>query len=192
MLNKHIQVVTEHGNTLHLVCVCSVPYGFHIPVIKTMHFIHIKPLLWFLLTTVYRFHSFMSMLLVLPSTMTSRENPPPALHPKRRPAPGFFMYESQLAHTHVSHQVGKVQQRLYFLRKLKHAHHPHPLLTYFYRSAAESLPTDRCTVWFTSCTGENRKVLQQVLRVVERVICAITANPDRYLHGLTSTELAVY
>lgn len=65
-----------------------------------MHFIQIKTLLWFLLTTVYRFHSFLSILLVLPSTIISRENPPPALHPRRRrPALGFFMYESQLAHT---------------------------------------------------------------------------------------------
>ena len=40
--------------------------------------------------------------------------------------------------THTCHQVWKVQQRLYFLRKLKHAHLSHHLLTNFYRSAIES------------------------------------------------------
>ena len=43
--------------------------------------------------------------------------------------------------THISHQVGKAQQRLYFLRLLKHAHLTHQLLTNFYQLAIESLLT---------------------------------------------------
>lgn len=57
--------------------------------------------------------------------------------------------------TDISHQVGKAQQRFYFLGKLKHAH-----LTYC------------CTVWFVSCIEENRKALRQVVRVAECVIGA--------------------
>ncbi|KAK0150403.1 hypothetical protein N1851_008497 [Merluccius polli] len=42
--------------------------------------------------------------------------------------------------------VRKAQQRLYFLRKLNHAHLPHHLLTNFYRSAIESILTYCCTL----------------------------------------------
>ena len=54
--------------------------------------------------------------------------------------------------------------------KLKHAHLPYHLLTNFYRSAIESLLTYCCTVWFSSCTAQDRKDLQWVVRAVERVI----------------------
>ena len=47
--------------------------------------------------------------------------------------------------THISHQVYKAQQRLYFLRKLKHAHFPQHLVTNFYRSALNSF----LNYWFT-------------------------------------------
>uniref|UniRef100_A0A3Q3XE81 Ig-like domain-containing protein n=1 Tax=Mola mola TaxID=94237 RepID=A0A3Q3XE81_MOLML len=49
--------------------------------------------------------------------------------------------------THISHQVRKAQQRLYFLRKLRQTHLPRPLLTNFYRPTIESLLTYCCTVW---------------------------------------------
>lgn len=71
---------------------------------------------------------------------------------------------------HISHQVGKAQQRLYFLRKLKHALLPHHLLINFYRTTIESLLTYCCAVWFASCTEQNRKDLQRVVRAAERVI----------------------
>ena len=44
--------------------------------------------------------------------------------------------------THILHEVGKAQQRLYFLRKIKHAHPPQHLLTNFYRSPTESFFLD--------------------------------------------------
>ena len=72
--------------------------------------------------------------------------------------------------THISHQVGKAQQGLYFLRKLKHAHLPHHLLTNFCRSTIESLLTYCCMVWFSSCTTQDRKDQQQVVRAVQRII----------------------
>lgn len=56
---------------------------------------------------------------------------------------------------HTSHKVKKPQQRLYFLRKLKHAHLAHHLPTnFFYQSATESILNYCCTVWFSS-TGEH-------------------------------------
>lgn len=65
-------------------------------------------------------------------------------------------------------QVGKIQQCLYFLRKLEHAHLPLHLLVNFYRAAIESILTYYCTVWFTSCTAEGRTDLQQVVKVLEK------------------------
>ena len=72
--------------------------------------------------------------------------------------------------THILYMVGKAQQRLYFLRKLKHAHFPQHLLTNFYRSPIESFLTYCYTVWFSSCTAQHRKDLQQVVRTAEHVI----------------------
>ena len=51
---------------------------------------------------------------------------------------------------HIPHQVGKAQQRLYYLRKLKHAHLPHHLLINFDQSTIHSLLTYCCTVWLSS------------------------------------------
>lgn len=68
---------------------------------------------------------------------------------------------------HISHQVEKVQQRLYLLRKLKHAHIHHHLLAKFHWSTLETLLTRCCTLWSTSCAGENRKDLQVVVRAAE-------------------------
>ncbi len=72
--------------------------------------------------------------------------------------------------THISQQVGKAQHRIYFLRKLKHAQLTQNLLTNFCCSAIESLLTYCWTVWFSSCTEENRKDLQRVVSAAERVI----------------------
>lgn len=57
-----------------------------------------------------------------------------------------------------------------FLRKLKYTRLPQNLLINFYRSAIESLLTYCCTVWYSSCTEENRKDLWRVVRAAERVI----------------------
>ncbi len=71
---------------------------------------------------------------------------------------------------HISHQVGKAHQRLYFLRKLKQSQLPQNLLVRFNRATLESLLSYCCTVWFASCTAEDRKTLQRVVRTAERVI----------------------
>ena len=65
---------------------------------------------------------------------------------------------------HTSNQVGKAHQRLYFLRKLKQAHLPRPLLVNFYRATIESILTYCCAVWFASCTVKERWELPRVVR----------------------------
>ena len=55
--------------------------------------------------------------------------------------------------THICHQVGTAQQRLYFLRKLKHVHLPQHLLTNFYQSVMENLLKSCCTMWFRGQDG---------------------------------------
>ncbi|KAI5614034.1 gastrula zinc finger protein XlCGF28.1-like [Silurus asotus] len=47
----------------------------------------------------------------------------------------------------------KALQRLYFLRRLKKAHLPSPILTMFYRGTIESILNSCITAWFGNCTG---------------------------------------
>ncbi|KAK3555295.1 hypothetical protein QTP86_014977, partial [Hemibagrus guttatus] len=51
----------------------------------------------------------------------------------------------------------KDQQRLYFLRRLRKAHLPPPILTMFYRRAIESVLSSCITAWFGNCTILDRK-----------------------------------
>lgn len=54
--------------------------------------------------------------------------------------------------TNTTSLVKKAQQRLYFLRKLKKASAPPPILSTFYRGTIESTLTSCITVWGGSCT----------------------------------------
>ncbi len=56
----------------------------------------------------------------------------------------------------------KAQQRLFFLRKLKKAKVPSQLLVNFYRSTIESILCLCITVWYTSCTPQNRRDLAEL------------------------------
>ncbi|KAK3570715.1 hypothetical protein QTP86_025264 [Hemibagrus guttatus] len=47
----------------------------------------------------------------------------------------------------------KAQQHLYFLRRLRKAHLPPPILTMFYRGTIESVLSSCITVWFGNCTA---------------------------------------
>ncbi|XP_049331041.1 probable RNA-directed DNA polymerase from transposon BS [Astyanax mexicanus] len=64
----------------------------------------------------------------------------------------------------------KAQQRLYFLRKLRKAHLPPPILTLFYRGTIESILSSCITAWFGTCTVSDRKTLQRIVRTAERII----------------------
>ncbi|KAK3506172.1 hypothetical protein QTP70_014844 [Hemibagrus guttatus] len=46
----------------------------------------------------------------------------------------------------------KAQQHLYFLRRLRKAHLPPPILTMFYRGTIESILSSCITAWFGNCT----------------------------------------
>ncbi|KAI4894811.1 hypothetical protein NFI96_012377 [Prochilodus magdalenae] len=64
----------------------------------------------------------------------------------------------------------KAQQRLYFLRRLRKAHLPPPILTTFYRGTIESILSSCSTAWFGNCTASDRKSLQRVVRTAEKII----------------------
>ncbi len=54
----------------------------------------------------------------------------------------------------------KAQQRLHFLRRLKRASLPSPILTTFYRGTIESVLTSCITVWYGNCSAADRKTLR--------------------------------
>ncbi|KAI5089719.1 gastrula zinc finger protein XlCGF28.1-like [Silurus meridionalis] len=54
------------------------------------------------------------------------------------------------------------KQRLYFLRRLRKAHLPPPILTMFYRGTIESIVSSCITTWFGNCTVSDRKTLQRI------------------------------
>uniref|UniRef100_A0A3B1IXV6 Reverse transcriptase domain-containing protein n=1 Tax=Astyanax mexicanus TaxID=7994 RepID=A0A3B1IXV6_ASTMX len=64
----------------------------------------------------------------------------------------------------------KAQQRLYFLRKLRKARLPPPILTLFYRGTIESILSSCITAWFGTCAVSDCKTLQRIVRTAERII----------------------
>ncbi|KAK1806958.1 hypothetical protein P4O66_005440 [Electrophorus voltai] len=64
----------------------------------------------------------------------------------------------------------RAQQHLYFLRKLREAHLPSPILTTFYRGTVESIPSSCIITWFGNCTVFNCKTLQRIVRTAEKII----------------------
>ncbi|KAI5088080.1 gastrula zinc finger protein XlCGF28.1-like [Silurus meridionalis] len=64
----------------------------------------------------------------------------------------------------------KAQQRLYFLKRLRKAHLPPPILTMFYRGTIESILSSCITAWFGNCTVSDRKTLQRIVRTAEKII----------------------
>ncbi|KAK3514964.1 hypothetical protein QTP86_005044 [Hemibagrus guttatus] len=66
--------------------------------------------------------------------------------------------------------VKKAQQRLFFLRKLKKAKVPYQLLVNIYRSTIESILCPCITVWYTSCTTENRRHLARIIKAAQKIV----------------------
>ncbi|KAI4896082.1 hypothetical protein NFI96_027212 [Prochilodus magdalenae] len=73
----------------------------------------------------------------------------------------------------------KAQQRLYFLRRLRKAHLPPPILTTFYRGTIESILSSWITAWFGNCTASDRKSLQWVVRTAEKIIGVSLSPPSQ-------------
>ncbi len=66
----------------------------------------------------------------------------------------------------------KAQQRLHFLRRLKRASLPPPILTTFYRGTIESVLTSCITVWYGNCSVADRKTLQRTVNTAAKIIGA--------------------
>ncbi len=66
----------------------------------------------------------------------------------------------------------KAQQRLHFLRQLKRASLPPPILTTFYRGTIESVLTSCITVWYGDCSAADRKTLQRTVNTAAKIIGA--------------------
>ena len=70
----------------------------------------------------------------------------------------------------ISSTVKRAQQRLHFLRRMRRAHLPHPILTTFYRGTIESILTSCISVWFGDCRASDWKSVQRVVRTAEKII----------------------
>ncbi|KAI5085906.1 gastrula zinc finger protein XlCGF28.1-like, partial [Silurus meridionalis] len=64
----------------------------------------------------------------------------------------------------------KAQQHLYFLRRLRKAHLPPPILTMFYKRTIESILSSCIPAWFGNCTVSDHKTLQRIVRTAEKII----------------------
>ncbi|KAL0146881.1 hypothetical protein M9458_057820, partial [Cirrhinus mrigala] len=74
--------------------------------------------------------------------------------------------------TNVTSLNKKGQQRLHFLRRLKRASLPPPILTTFYRGTIESVLTSCITVWYGNCSAADRKTLQRTVNTAAKIIGA--------------------
>ncbi|KAI3367214.1 hypothetical protein L3Q82_008268 [Scortum barcoo] len=94
--------------------------------------------------------------------------------------------------TNTASLAKKAQQRLYFLRKLKRASAPPPIMTTFYRGTIESILTTCITVWGGSYTVHNRKALQRIVRTAERIIgVPLPSLQDLYTTRLTRKAITI-
>uniref|UniRef100_A0A8C1WEF3 Reverse transcriptase domain-containing protein n=1 Tax=Cyprinus carpio TaxID=7962 RepID=A0A8C1WEF3_CYPCA len=66
--------------------------------------------------------------------------------------------------------VGKAQQRLFFLRKLKRAKLPHKFMISFYNCAIHSVLTYGLLVSFSSCTVAEQQMIQRVVKTAGKII----------------------
>ncbi len=72
--------------------------------------------------------------------------------------------------TNVTSLNKKGQQCLHFLRRLKRASLPPPILTTFYRGTIESVLTSCITVWYGNCSAADRKTLQRTVNTAAKII----------------------
>ncbi|KAI5625499.1 gastrula zinc finger protein XlCGF28.1-like [Silurus asotus] len=98
--------------------------------------------------------------------------------PKRRFMDGVKkdMHVVGLEEADVEHREVSQFQRiyflslLYFLRRLRLAHLPPPILSMLYRGTIESILSSCITAWFGNCTVSDRKTLQRIVRTAEKII----------------------
>ncbi|KAL0175584.1 hypothetical protein M9458_027914, partial [Cirrhinus mrigala] len=85
---------------------------------------------------------------------------------------GVHITENLTWTTNVTSLNKKGQQRLHFLRRLKRASLPPPILTTFYRGTIESVLTSCITVWYGNCSAADRKTLQRTVNTAAKIIGA--------------------
>ncbi len=86
----------------------------------------------------------------------------------------------------------KAQQRLYFLRKLRRARAPTPIMCTFYRGTIESILTSCITVWYGACNASCRKSLQRIVRAAEKIVgVSLPSLQDIYSTRLTRKALSI-
>ncbi len=86
----------------------------------------------------------------------------------------------------------KAQQRLYFLRKLRRARAPAPIMCTFYRGTIESILTSGITVWYGACNSSCRKSLQRIVRAAEKIVgVSLLSLQDIYSTRLTRKALCI-
>ncbi len=84
----------------------------------------------------------------------------------------------------------KAQQRLYFLRKLRRARAPAPIMCTFYRGTIESILTSCITVG--ACNASCRKSLQRIVRAAEKIVgVSLPSLQDIYSTSLTRKALYI-
>ncbi len=85
---------------------------------------------------------------------------------------GVHITEDLIWTTNTMSLSKKAQQRLHFLRRLKRASLPPPILTTFYRGTIESVLTSCITVWYGNCSAADRKTRQQTVNTAAKIIGA--------------------
>ncbi len=97
-----------------------------------------------------------------------------------------------LSWTNTAALAKKAQQRLYFLRKLRRARAPTPIMCTFYRGTIESILTSCITVWYGACNASCRKSLQRIVRAAEKIVgVSLPSLQDIYSTRLTRKALSI-
>ncbi len=74
----------------------------------------------------------------------------------------------------------KAQQHLYFLRKLRRASAPAPIMYTFYRGTIVSILTSLPSLmWYGACNASCRKTLQRIVRAAEKIVGCSLSPPSR-------------
>lgn len=94
--------------------------------------------------------------------------------------------------TNTTSLAKKAQSLLYFLRKLRKAQVPPPILCSFYRGTIESILTSCITVWYGCCTASCRKTLQCIVNAASKIIgVALPSLIDIFHTCLTSRAISI-
>ncbi len=81
---------------------------------------------------------------------------------------------------------------MYFLRKLRRARAPTPIMCTFYRGTIESILTSCITVWYGACNASCRKSLQRIVRAAEKIVgVSLPSLQDIYSTRLTRKALSI-